>query len=100
MQSGALEQGTKQRSGRGGRGGGQEGEQEEKEEKALEEEVDEAAHVILHFFDANSMHVEHVVPAVLYLAYKHGGTAEDARKALSICSSLPGEGAVRCARVA
>jgi len=64
---------------------------------SVEQLLQQDEHVLLHIFDANSMHVHHQLPAVLYLAFRYGHTAEHAHTALAISSSLPGQAALRTA---
>ena len=61
----------------------------------VEELVRRDAQVVLDVSDGHSMHVQQLLPAVLYLAFVYGASPRTAATALTVSASIPGQSAVR-----
>ena len=66
-------------------------------DESIPDLVQQDSQVILHVFDGDSMHVEHQLPAVIYLAYRYGDLAEKVPTALTVSASIPGQSCLRTA---
>jgi hypothetical protein len=66
-------------------------------DESIADLVRQDSQVLLAVFDGGSMHVEHQLPAVLYLAYRYGDLAEKVPTALTVSASIPGQSCLRTA---